>query len=64
MTPEIGRTGVVGLQAELPGKSVDGGDHLAGGARVTAYFLQSEGKKILIYTSIYIVHFMLSITLQ
>ena len=36
MTPEVGRAGAVGVQTELPGKCVDGGDHLVGGARVTA----------------------------
>ena len=36
MTPEVWRDGLVRVQAQLPGESVDGGDHLAGGARVTA----------------------------
>ena len=36
MTPEVWRDGLVGVQAQLPGQCVDGGDHLVGGARVTA----------------------------
>ena len=36
MTPEIRRSCAIGIQTEVPGKSVDGGDHFGVGAGVTA----------------------------